>query len=233
MTPPMNQPELLIRPLRVERHPAVAAAAERLSAGAPVVLDPGRGSVRPATVAVVANLLTAERLASLLRTLAAPVRVALTPAACERLDLRDEVSRPALDPHGAMSVHGSSCERHLASVEASEGVTTGISAADRVRTISLLADPAAQAADLSSPGHILPICAEPGEPTSAGRALALCVRAGITPCVLLCPVLDDAGELARGASLARATVALGGSQILEAEIDEAVHAVYAAGYWWT
>ena len=47
-------------------------------------------------------------------------------------------------------------------VDAREGVTTGISAADRAHTIALLADPATSPADLARPGHVVPLRAKPG-----------------------------------------------------------------------
>ena len=86
------------------------------------------------------------------------------------------------------------------SVEAREGVTTGISAADRARTIPVLADPAAGPADLVRPGHIFPLRAEPGGVLArAGRteaAVDLCRLAGRAPVAAICEILDDDGAVA-------------------------------------
>jgi len=86
-------------------------------------------------------------------------------------------------------------------VDAAEGVTTGISAQDRARTIRILADPEAKAGDLVRPGHIFPLEAMPGGVLKrAGHTEAvvdLCALAGLQPAGLLCEIMDDDGSMAR------------------------------------
>jgi 3,4-dihydroxy 2-butanone 4-phosphate synthase/GTP cyclohydrolase II len=207
----------------------LAAGLADLAAGRAVVLDPGPRSRRPATAVLAAQLLSTERIAALLRSTHAPLRVALSPRACDRLGLRDQVR----SPRGPASSHRASDERYLKLVDARRDVTTGVSAADRARTIALLADPVTRPEDLVSPGHLLPVRAEVGEPTTAGRALALCELAGLPPCALLCPVLDEHGEVAHGAALARAVTVIGGRQVLETDVQDAIEAGVSAGYWWS
>ncbi|MCC7218811.1 MAG: 3,4-dihydroxy-2-butanone-4-phosphate synthase [Burkholderiales bacterium] len=87
------------------------------------------------------------------------------------------------------------------SIEAAEGVTTGISAADRARTVQLAVAADAKPADLVQPGHIFPVMAQPGGVlvraghTEAGCDLAR--LAGLTPAAVICEVMRDDGTMAR------------------------------------
>ena len=87
------------------------------------------------------------------------------------------------------------------SVDAAEGVTTGISAQDRARTLRLLADPDAEASALVRPGHIFPLEAVPGGVLKrAGHTEAvadLCTLAGLQPVGVLCEIMDEDGSMAR------------------------------------
>jgi 3,4-dihydroxy 2-butanone 4-phosphate synthase/GTP cyclohydrolase II len=87
------------------------------------------------------------------------------------------------------------------SIEAAEGVTTGISAADRSRTVQAAVARNAKPTDIVQPGHIFPIRAEPGGVlmrgghTEAGCDLA--AMAGLTPASVICEILNDDGSMAR------------------------------------
>ena len=87
------------------------------------------------------------------------------------------------------------------SVDAAEGVTTGISAQDRARTINIIADPKAKPEDLVQPGHIFPLRAkEGGVLRRAGHteaAVDLARLAGLQPAGVLCEILHDDGTMAR------------------------------------
>ena len=88
-----------------------------------------------------------------------------------------------------------------ASIEAAEGVTTGISAADRAKTIKVASSPDASFDDLVQPGHVFPLKAEEGGVlvraghTEAGCDLAL--MAGLQPTSVICEILKENGEMAR------------------------------------
>ena len=86
-------------------------------------------------------------------------------------------------------------------IEAREGVTTGISAADRARTIRTAIDPPTTAADLARPGHVFPLRARRGGVlVRAGQTEAsvdLARMAGLTPAGVICEVMRDDGEMAR------------------------------------
>jgi 3,4-dihydroxy 2-butanone 4-phosphate synthase/GTP cyclohydrolase II len=87
------------------------------------------------------------------------------------------------------------------SIEAREGVTTGISAHDRAHTIQVAIDPQAAPADLVQPGHVFPLKAKPGGvleragQTEAGVDLAR--LAGLNPAGVICEVMNDDGTMAR------------------------------------
>ena len=87
------------------------------------------------------------------------------------------------------------------SIEAAEGVTTGISAADRARTISVAVARDARPEDIVQPGHIFPIMAQPGGVLiRAGHTEAGCdlgALAGLTPSSVICEIMKEDGTMAR------------------------------------
>ncbi|MFC5950443.1 GTP cyclohydrolase II [Pseudonocardia lutea] len=91
------------------------------------------------------------------------------------------------------------------SVDAAEGVTTGISARDRGRTIRLLADPDCSPDDLVRPGHVMALRARSGgvleRPGHTEATVDLCTLAGAAPVGLLCELLAEDGEMARRPAL--------------------------------
>ncbi len=93
------------------------------------------------------------------------------------------------------------------SIEAAAGVTTGVSAADRVTTVKAAVAADAEAADLHSPGHVFPLVARPGgvlERRGHTEATIDLMRlAGLKPCGVLCEVTLENGEMARLPDLIR------------------------------
>ena len=87
------------------------------------------------------------------------------------------------------------------SIEAREGVTTGISAADRARTVSVAIDPTKGAADIATPGHIFPLKARDGGVlVRAGHteaAVDVSRLAGLNPSGVICEIMNDDGSMAR------------------------------------
>ena len=87
------------------------------------------------------------------------------------------------------------------SVEAREGVTTGISAADRAHTIAVAIDPSKGAADIVSPGHVFPLVArEGGVLVRAGHteaAVDIARLAGLNPSGVICEIMNEDGTMAR------------------------------------
>jgi len=93
------------------------------------------------------------------------------------------------------------------SVDAATGISTGISAADRARTIRVMADPTAVPADLVQPGHVFPLRAKPGgvlQRTGHTEAAVDLVRlAGCRPIGVICEIMDDDGTMMRLPKLRR------------------------------
>ncbi len=87
------------------------------------------------------------------------------------------------------------------SIEAKEGITTGISAADRAHTIAVATNPAMSANDIVSPGHVFPIVAKDGGVlVRAGHteaAVDIARMAGLTPAGVICEIMNDDGTMAR------------------------------------
>jgi 3,4-dihydroxy 2-butanone 4-phosphate synthase/GTP cyclohydrolase II len=115
----------------------------------------------------------------------------LTRERCERLRLPPMVARNGTKMGTAFTV----------SIEAAEGVTTGISAADRARTVQAAVAKAAKADDLVQPGHIFPLQAvDGGVLMRAGHTEAGCdlaAMAGLTPASVICEIMKDDGTMAR------------------------------------
>ena len=87
------------------------------------------------------------------------------------------------------------------SIEAAEGIATGISAADRALTVRIASSPQATAADIVQPGHVFPLIAHPGGVlVRAGHTEACCDLArlaGLAPAAVLCEIMRDDGTMAR------------------------------------
>lgn len=92
------------------------------------------------------------------------------------------------------------------SIEAAEGVTTGISAEDRARTVAVAIDLGSSASDLVSPGHVFPLIARAGgvrdRPGAVEAAIDLCRLAGVGEAAVMSAVLRDDGECARAGDIA-------------------------------
>ncbi len=119
------------------------------------------------------------------------VCLTLTEQRCQQLEL------PLMVPN-----NGASFETNFTlSIEAKEGVTTGISTADRARTIHTAVAPNASAMDIVSPGHIFPVMAKQGGVlTRAGHTEAGCdlaQLAGHEPSAVICEIMNDDGSMAR------------------------------------
>jgi len=91
--------------------------------------------------------------------------------------------------------------RFTVSVEAADGVTTGISAHDRARTIRTLVDPKSTRADIVTPGHMFPLRASAGGVLERDGQTEACVDlarlAGLTPAAMLCEIMNEDGTMAR------------------------------------
>src|SRR5215468_3673869 len=109
----------------------------------------------------------------------------------------DQLRLPLMTSHNTSNFGTAFCE----SIDAREGTTTGISAADRTQTILTAIDPACRPGDLSRPGHIFPLRArEGGVLVRAGQteaAVDLARLAGMRPAGVICEIMNADGTMAR------------------------------------
>lgn len=117
--------------------------------------------------------------------------LALTPERC------DELKLPLITPYNTSRFGTAFCE----TIDAREGVTTGISAHDRAHTIRVAIDPKTRPEDLARPGHVFPLRARPGGVlVRAGQteaAVDLARLAGLTPAGVICEIMNPDGTMAR------------------------------------
>ncbi len=191
----------------------VEHAVEDVREGKIVVVSDDEDRECEGDMLVAAAKVTAEDVNLMAREARGLICCAIDAATAERLDLkvRSDERRPAL--------HGTAFTE---SVDAVEGTSTGISAADRAVTLRALADPACRPAKLGRPGHIFPIVARPGGVLERGghteAAVELCRLAGLPPAGVICEIMREDGSMASGDSLRSAAEGLGFTLISVADI---------------
>ncbi len=162
-----------------------------IQAGRMVILVDEEDRENEGDLVLAADHVTPEAINFMARFGRGLICLTLTRERCERLRLPPMVPRNGTKMGTAFTV----------SIEAAEGVTTGISAADRARTVQVAVAADAQAEDLVQPGHIFPLQAvEGGVLMRAGHTEAGCDLAGMagcTPAAVICEIMKDDGTMAR------------------------------------
>ena len=162
-----------------------------MKAGRMVVLVDEEDRENEGDIVIAAEHVTPEAINFMVRHARGLVCLTLTGERCRQLGIQPMV-RDNRSPMGT---------NFTASIEAAEGVTTGISAHDRARTVQVAVAKDAKPSDIVQPGHIFPITAQPGGVlvraghTEAGCDLAS--LAGLTPAAVICEILKDDGTMAR------------------------------------
>jgi 3,4-dihydroxy 2-butanone 4-phosphate synthase / GTP cyclohydrolase II len=165
---------------------SVESAVADIAAGRMVIVTDDERRENEGDLIMAAELATPEAIGLMIRHGSGIVCVATTGGVLGRLGLGPMVANNG--------------DRHRTdfaiSVDAAEGVTTGISAADRARTIRILGDPAAQPGELARPGHVFPlrVLERPGHTEAA---VDLAVLAGLQPSGVLCELMNDDGTVSR------------------------------------
>ncbi len=162
-----------------------------LKAGRMVILVDEEDRENEGDLVLAADHVTPEAINFMARFGRGLICLTLTRERCERLRLPPMVARNGTKMGTAFTV----------SIEAAEGVTTGISAADRARTVQAAVARDARAEDLVQPGHIFPLQAvDGGVLMRAGHTEAGCdlaAMAGLTPAAVICEIMKDDGTMAR------------------------------------
>lgn len=167
----------------------VEAALSCLREGRPVLVADGRDREDEVDVVLPAAVATAAWIAWTVRHSSGYLCAPLPAHRADDLDLPLMVAR-SQDPRGTA---------YTVSVDASAGVGTGISAADRATTLRALADPASGPGDLIRPGHVLPLRAAPGgvlqRPGHTEAAVDLCRLAGTGNVAAIAELVEDDGAM--------------------------------------
>ncbi|MEU4625522.1 bifunctional 3,4-dihydroxy-2-butanone-4-phosphate synthase/GTP cyclohydrolase II [Actinoplanes sp. NPDC023801] len=162
-----------------------------MAAGRPVIVVDDEDRENEGDLIFAAEHATPELVAFMVRYTSGYICVPLPEEEADRLDL------PPMF-HTNQDKRGTA---YAVTVDAAHGVSTGISAADRARTIRLLASADTEPADLSRPGHIVPLRAKPGgvlrRPGHTEAAIDLAVLAGCRPAGVLCEMVNDDGTMQR------------------------------------
>jgi 3,4-dihydroxy 2-butanone 4-phosphate synthase/GTP cyclohydrolase II len=166
-------------------------AIKDIAAGKPVIVVDDEDRENEGDLIFAAEKATPELVAFMVRYTSGYICVPLTEAEADRLDL------PPMF-HTNQDRRGTA---YAVTVDAREGVATGISAADRARTIRLLASADTKPSDLSRPGHVVPLRAKAGgvlrRPGHTEAAIDLAVLAGLRPAAVLCEMVNDDGTMQR------------------------------------
>lgn len=169
----------------------VEQALAALRSGRPVLVADSPDRENEADVVLAAELATPEWVAWTVRHSSGYLCAPMTAARADALQL------PLMVPHSEDPRRTA----YTVTVDAAHGVTTGISAADRTRTLRVLADGASGAGDLIRPGHVLPLRAVPGGVLHrAGHteaAVDLCRLAGLAPVAAIAELVHDDGTMMR------------------------------------
>jgi 3,4-dihydroxy 2-butanone 4-phosphate synthase/GTP cyclohydrolase II len=170
---------------------AVPALVHELAAGRMVILVDEEDRENEGDLILAADFVTPEAINFMARHARGLVCLTLTREHCERLHLAPMATRNG-------SSHGTA---FTVSIEAAEGVTTGISAADRARTIQAAVARDARPADLVQPGHVFPLqAADGGVLMRAGHTEAGCDladMASLAPAAVICEIMNEDGTMAR------------------------------------
>jgi len=176
---------------------SIDRAIKEIEAGRPVIVADDEDRENEGDLIFAAEKATPQLLAFMVRYTSGYICAPLTEDDCDRLEL------PPMF-HTNQDRRGTA---YTVTVDAREGVGTGISAADRAHTIRLLADPATGPADLARPGHVVPLRAKRGgvlrRPGHTEAAVDLAVLAGLHPAGVLCELVNDDGTMMRVPDLER------------------------------
>lgn len=173
----------------------IQSALEAIRQGIPVVLQDDDNRENEADLIVAAERLSVETMARMIRDGSGIVCLCLTPEMASHLQLSPMVEHN-------QSRYGTAFTQ---SIEARHGVTTGVSATDRVTTIRTAIASQASPDDLARPGHVFPLIAKAGGVLErrghTEGAVDLVRLAGLKPAAVLCELMNPDGSMMRGAVL--------------------------------
>jgi len=166
-------------------------AIEEIKAGKMVILVDDEDRENEGDLTMAADMVTPEAITFMATKGCGLICVTLTPDQVDNLELPMMVSENQAPLGTAFTI----------SIEASKGVTTGISAADRAHTTKVAADPNSKPGDILSPGHVFPLRSMPGgvlqRTGQTEGSVDLARLAGLTPAGVICEIMKQDGTMAR------------------------------------
>jgi 3,4-dihydroxy 2-butanone 4-phosphate synthase/GTP cyclohydrolase II len=169
----------------------IEEALDEIRAGRMVIVCDDENRENEGDLTMAAQFITPEAINFMATHGRGLICLSLTPERCEELGLDLMAAKNESSFETPFTV----------SIEAREGVTTGISAADRARTIQVAIDPESRPRDLVQPGHVFPLKSKPGgvlERTGQTEAAVDLARlAGLNPSGVICEIMNDDGTMAR------------------------------------
>jgi 3,4-dihydroxy 2-butanone 4-phosphate synthase/GTP cyclohydrolase II len=178
-----SSPEIAFTPIE--------EAIEEIRSGRFVVVVDAADRENEGDLTIAAQFATPEAINFMATNARGLICLSLTPERCDTLGLEQMTEQNEAPNQTAFTV----------SIEAREGITTGISAHDRSRTVQVAIDPSKDAADIVRPGHVFPLRARPGGVLErAGQteaAVDLARLAGLVPAGVICEVMKEDGTMAR------------------------------------
>jgi len=193
---------------------SVESAVAEIAAGRIVIVTDDKRRENEGDLIMAASKATPEALALMIRHCSGIVCVPMAGRDLRRLGLGPMVRRNRESFRTDFTV----------SVDAARGVTTGISAGDRVRTIRVLGRPASRPSDLVRPGHVFPLRARAGGVLErAGHteaAVDLAILAGLQPAGVLSELMNDDGSVSRMPEIIRFKKRFGVAMICVAQLVE-------------
>jgi len=179
--------------MKKEVRATVEEAIEDIKNGKMIILVDDEDRENEGDLMIAADFVTPEAINFMAKYGRGLICLSLTSQRCDELNLPLMV-----DERGNSAKFGTA---FTVSIEAKEGVTTGISAFDRAQTIKVASDPNKTADDIVRPGHVFPLRAKDGGVlVRAGQtegSMDLTKLAGLTPAAVICEIMNDDGTMAR------------------------------------
>ena len=181
----------MFEPMDTDALRRVELAVEDIRAGRMVILVDDEDRENEGDLTMAADAITPEAINFMAKYGRGLICLTMTEERIQQLQLPMMVANNQSPYHTAFTV----------SIEAREGVSTGISASDRARTIQVAIDPASGPQDLVTPGHVFPLRARKGgvlvRTGQTEGSVDLARMAGLTPAGVICEIMNDDGTMAR------------------------------------
>lgn len=168
---------------------------DRIRSGKMIILVDDEGRENEGDLILSAEHVTSDAITFMALEARGLICLAMAPSEIDRLELPPMATKNKSKKQTAFTV----------SIEAATGVTTGISSFDRARTVKVAADPASGPSDIIAPGHIFPLRAREGgvfiRQGHTEGSVDLMRLAGVWPSAVICEIMRDDGQMARGEDL--------------------------------